>query len=392
MRRFLQGFKLAFRSIRSNKMRSFLTMLGMIIGVASVIILTGLVNGVTNYLIESFSDMGTNMISVSVTNSDSRTATVDDMFAIAEENSDIFEGVSPSVTGSYTVKKGSVSETGKTITGVAENYYIIQHINVAEGRFIGYADITDRNKVCVVGTYIVDTYFTSDDVVGETIKIDGDEYTIVGILEQQADSSSGSSDDCIYIPYSVACRLTYTSEPSTFTFATYGTDYITRGESVLDDALYEIFKDESMYTVTSMSSLISTIESITGILSSVLAGIAGISLLVAGIGIMNIMLVSVIERTREIGIRKALGAKRADILIQFVIEAASISSLGGILGIAFGAFITVNVGDYFGLEASPSVSAIVVSFCVSAGIGIFFGFMPARRAAKLNPIDALKSE
>ena len=135
--------------------------------------------------------------------------------------------------------------------------------------------------------YAIRSYYASDDVVGETIKIDGDEYTIVGILEQQADSSSGSSDDCIYIPYSVACRLTYTSEPSTFTFATYGTDYITRGESVLDDALYEIFKDESMYTVTSMSSLISTIESITGILSSVLAGIAGISLLVAGIGSYN---------------------------------------------------------------------------------------------------------
>lgn len=390
--RILQSFKLAWKSILGNKMRAFLTMLGMIIGVASVIILVGLVNGLKTYILDSFADMGTNMISVSVTNTGTRTVSVDDMYAVVEDNPEIFEGVTPRVTGSFTLKNGSTSLTRKTVTGVGEDYLNINHMELSAGRMLGYGDIITRNNVCVVGTYIISELFENNNVVGETIKIDGDVYTIIGILEEQEDSSENSSDDCIYIPYTNASRLNWTSEITSFTFAAYDTDLVEAGETILDSTLYDILKDEDLYTITSMTALLDTVNEMMGMLSTALGGIAGISLLVAGIGIMNIMLVSVIERTREIGIRKALGAKRRNIMSQFVIEAASISSLGGIIGIILGAIITVKAGDIIGLPASPSVGSIILSFSVSAGIGIFFGYMPAKRAARLNPIDALRNE
>lgn len=390
--RILQSFKLAWKSILGNKMRAFLTMLGMIIGVASVIILVGLVNGLKTYILDSFGDIGTNMISVSVTNTGTRTVSVDDMYAVVEDNPEIFEGVTPRVTGSFTLKNGSTSLTRKTVTGVGEDYLNINHMELSAGRMLGYGDIITRNNVCVVGTYIISELFENNNVVGETIKIDGDVYTIIGILEEQEDSSENSSDDCIYIPYTNASRLNWTSEITSFTFAAYDTDLVEAGETILDSTLYDILKDEDLYTITSMTALLDTVNEMMGMLSTALGGIAGISLLVAGIGIMNIMLVSVIERTREIGIRKALGAKRRNIMSQFVIEAASISSLGGIIGIILGAIITVKAGDIIGLPASPSVGSIILSFSVSAGIGIFFGYMPAKRAARLNPIDALRNE
>lgn len=390
--RILQSFKLAWKSILGNKMRAFLTMLGMIIGVASVIILVGLVNGLKTYILDSFADIGTNMISVSVTNTGTRTVSVDDMYAVVEDNPEIFEGVTPRVTGSFTLKNGSTSLTRKTVTGVGEDYLNINHMELSAGRMLGYGDIITRNNVCVVGTYIISELFENNNVVGETIKIDGDVYTIIGILEEQEDSSENSSDDCIYIPYTNASRLNWTSEITSFTFAAYDTDLVEAGETILDSTLYDILKDEDLYTITSMTALLDTVNEMMGMLSTALGGIAGISLLVAGIGIMNIMLVSVIERTREIGIRKALGAKRRNIMSQFVIEAASISSLGGIIGIILGAIITVKAGDIIGLPASPSVGSIILSFSVSAGIGIFFGYMPAKRAARLNPIDALRNE
>lgn len=388
----LQTCKLALKSILSNKMRAFLTMLGIIIGVASVITLTGLVGGVKEYIIDSFSDMGTNMITVSVTNTGTRKADLDFMYELVDENNTLFEGVTPKVTGSFTIKKDTTSETNKTVTGVDESYVSINHLTMQSGRFINYADTLTRNKVCVLGTYYVDELFTTRDIVGETIKIDGDVYTVIGILKEQEDSTESSADDCIFIPYSNACRMTFSSEATSFVFATYSTDDIAQAETILDNALYEVFKDESLYKVNSMTALLETVNSMTSLISGVLGGIAGISLLVAGIGIMNIMLVSVIERTREIGIRKAIGAKRRHIMSQFVLEAAIISSLGGIIGIIIGAVATTNIANLFGISAFPSTQSIIMAFSIAAGIGVFFGYMPARRAAKLNPIEALRSE
>ena len=274
----LNSFKLALKSIWSNRLRSFLTMLGIIIGVAAVIILVGIVNGEMSYMSESFASMGTNRITVNITNLRSRSVDVDEMYDFFEDKSQYFSYMSPTVTVGATVKVGNENSTTTKTTGVSEDY------------------------------------------------------------------------------------------------------------------LYTIFKDDDLYTVTAMSELLDSMNEMIGTMSMMLGGIASISLLVAGVGVMNIMLVSVTERTREIGIRKALGAKRRTILSQFVIEAAVTSSLGGLIGIAVGFVGTSAAGKIMGIDASPTFLSVLVSFMVSVMIGLIFGYLPARRAAALNPIDALRSD
>lgn len=389
--KFSQACKLALQSILGSKMRSFLTMLGMIIGVASVITLLGLVTGVTNYMLSTFSDMGTNMISVNVNNTDTRKVNVDDMYAFAKEHNDIFIGVTPTVNSNYTVKNGNES-LSTTVMGVGEDYLDINSLELSSGRFIHYADIANRYEACVIGTYVAEELFGGNVKVGDTIKISGQVYTIVGVQKEKADSEANSTDDRIYIPYSTATRLAKSTNISSYSFATSDTDKMVVAEDLLDNYLYGIMKNEELYTVSSMTELLDIINSMKNMLSALFGGIAGISLLVAGIGIMNIMLVSVVERTKEIGIRKSLGAKKRDIMSQFVVEAFAISSLGGIIGIIIGSVATSILGSAFGIEAETTTGAILLAFGVSAGIGIGFGYMPANKAAKLNPIDALRSE
>lgn len=389
--RILQAFKLAWQSILGSKMRSFLTMLGMIIGVGSVITLLGLMQGMTNYLVSTFADMGTNVLTVSVTNTDTRKVSVDDMYQFAEDNSAFFEGVTPEVTSRYKAKYGDTSST-TSVKGVGEGYLDLNSYTLSSGRFISYADIKNRYHACVIGTYVAQELCDGKVKLGDTIRINGEIFTIVGIQQEQAGSEQSSTDDCIYIPYSVATRLAGSSDISSYTFVTKDSDYVTAAETVLDNYLYNVFKDEDLYTISTSAKLLDTINSITGVLSAVLGGIAGISLLVAGIGIMNIMLVSVVERTKEIGIRKSLGAKRSDIMMQFVIEAASISMLGGLIGVIIGTVTTKTIGNLVGVSASPTAGSIILAFSVSAAIGIGFGYMPASKASKLNPIDALRTE
>jgi len=389
-----QAFKLAIKSIVANKMRSLLTMLGMIIGVGSVIIIMGLMNGVTNYIVESFADMGTNVLTVTVTNTGTRSVSVDDMYEFAAANTDIFEGVSPKVSGRFKIKNGSTSMT-KSVTGVGEDYLDINHLELEYGRFINYADILNRKATCVVGTYIVKELFDTNDVssaVGQYIKINGEKFKIVGVLTEAEEGEANSADDCVYVGYSKVARMTWMGQLNSFSFTAYDADYVDEAEERLDAYLYDKLLNENLYSITNITFLLDAISSVTGMLGTVLGGIAGISLVVAGIGIMNIMLVSVTERTKEIGIRKSLGARKRDIMQQFVIEAACISALGGLLGIILGAALVIYLGGAFGLNASPSTESILLSFSISAGVGLLFGWMPARKAAGLNPIDALRSE
>lgn len=387
-----QSFRLAIKSILSSKMRSFLTMLGIIIGVASVIILVSLMQGMTNYISDSFSDLGTDQISVSVTNTSTRSIDVDDMYAILEENSDLFTTMSPTVTVTGQLKNGSETSSTSTIRGVGEDYMSIGAYSLSSGRFIQYSDIVSRQKVCVIGSYLAQYLYFGEDPIGQTLKINGEAYTIVGVLEEKADSEEGSSDDCVFLPYSSATKLTRSADISSYTFVIRDLDTMDSCKSFLENELFQVFRDEDLYNVTSLSEMLEMVESMTGTMTLLLVGIAAISLLVAGIGIMNIMLVSVTERTREIGIRKSLGAKQCTILQQFVIEAGVTSAMGGVIGIILGCILTISVGGLIGLDATPSLNWIVISFGISAGIGIIFGYMPARRAAKLNPIDALRSE
>jgi putative ABC transport system permease protein len=390
----LQSFKLAIKSIWSNKMRSFLTMLGIIIGVASVIILVSIVNAYMSYMTESFASLGTNQITVNMINLPSRSVSVDEMYEFYDEHTEEFDHMSPTVSVSGAVKHGNDSMTATSIIGVSEDYLGIKNWELEYGRNIQYADITARHKVCVIGAYVAnELYGSAEKAYGETIKVNGYAFTIVGIAEQQEDDmDEGGSDDFVWMPYSCAVKMARNANINNYTFTitnlTSASDY----KTLIEDYLYEKFKNDDLYTVTAMSEMLDSLNSMIAMVSAGLGGIAGISLLVAGVGVMNIMLVSVTERTREIGIRKALGAKRSVILQQFVIEAAVTSTIGGIIGIILGSIATSAVGAMAGLSATPTPSAVIVSFSVSLAIGLLFGYMPASRAAKLNPIDALRSE
>ena len=391
----LQSFKLAIKSIWSNKMRSFLTMLGIIIGVASVIILVSIVNGYMSSVVESFSSMGVNRISVRLTNLSSRSVDVDEMYSFYDEHKDLFAQMSPSVSVSAVVKKGEDSLDYTSVGGYSEEYLDIMGYELESGRNISYADIAARNKVCVVGYYVASELFGGpQEALNRTVKVNGYAFTIVGVAERQDEDEleEGGTDDFLWMPYSIATKLSRIADITSYTFATITTDNTDTCKTEIENYLYEVYKDEDLYDVTANSELLDSLNEQIAMMSGMLGGIAGISLLVAGVGVMNIMLVSVTERTREIGIRKSLGAKRGTIMQQFVIEAAVTSSIGGIIGIILGAIVTQVAGNLIGITATPTPVAVIISFSVSVGIGLIFGYMPANRAAKLNPIDALRSD
>lgn len=390
----LQSFKLAMKSIWSNKMRSFLTMLGIIIGVASVIILVSLVNAYMSYMTDSFSSMGTNQITVNMINLSSRSVSDEEMYEFYSEQGEVFDEISPMVSISGAIKHGNDSMTSTSITGVSEAYLSIKDWELHYGRNLQYGDMTGRHKVCVIGTYVADElYGSAENAYGETLKINGYAFTIVGVAAQQEDEmEEGGTDDFVWMPYTRAVKMARNSNINNYVFTVSDLSQATAAKSQIESFLYERFKDEDLYTVTAMSEMLDELNSMIAMVSAGLGGIAGISLLVAGVGVMNIMLVSVTERTREIGIRKALGARKSVIMQQFVIEAAVTSSLGGIIGIILGSIVTSAVGKLAELSATPTPAAVLVSFGVSVGIGLLFGYMPANRAAGLNPIDALRGD
>lgn len=390
----LQSFKLALKSIWGNKMRSFLTMLGIIIGVAAVIILVSLVNGYMGTVVENFASMGVNQINVNVTNLASRSLDVDQMYEFYDEHTDLFGELSPNVTLSTTIKHGDESLTSTSVAGRSEQYLDIKDYKMEYGRNLSYSDIASRQKVCIIGAYVAqELYGGAQKAMGETLKIGGYAFKIVGVVQQEEDDmDSGGTDDFVWMPYSVAVKMSRNANISNYTFTSLDTTKADQCKSQIEDYLYEIFKDDDLYRVTAMSEMLDSLNEQIAMMSGMLGGIAGISLLVAGVGVMNIMLVSVTERTREIGIRKSLGADKGVIMQQFVIEAAVTSSLGGVIGIVIGCIATTLVGTAVGIKATPTPVAVLISFSVSVGIGLLFGYMPASRAANLNPIDALRSE
>ena len=389
----LESLSLAVKNIVSSKTRTLLTMLGIIIGVAAVIVIVGLGNGLEGYVSDSFSSMGTNTLTVMVLSRGStRTMEVEDVYGIVAENSQYLDLCSPTASLSGSVKVGA-DTTSSSVTGVSEDYFSIQGYKVSQGRGLQYSDIATRTKVCVVGAYLDQAYFGGN-AVGQTLRVGGQSLTIVGVLEQQADElEEGGADDCLFLPYSTASRIS--GRVSSYVVTVPDEDFLSESKAALEDALYEFFESDDFYTVTSMSEMLETMTRMINLLVLVLAGIAAISLVVGGIGIMNIMLVSVTERTREIGIRKSLGAKERYIMQQFVIEAACTSALGGIIGILIGyglsAAATRVVTSLMEatLTVSPSAGAVALAFGISVGIGILFGYLPAKKAAALNPIDAL---
>ena len=385
-------FAMALSSIVNNKMRSLLTMLGMIIGVGAVITLVSIMNGITGMIEENYADLGTNTITVSITSrGTTREVTPDQMQQLVDENSQLLAYMTPNLTISGTVKNGSNSIMS-SVSGCNEYQYDIGKLAVAKGRFLEYMDMENEARVCVIGSYQAREFFETIDCVGEYIKINGERFKVVGVLEEESDSEQGSSDDAIYIPYTVAAKMSWTQTIGSYTLAATSDENVDSAMTIVENLLDQEIGSDDYYNVTSMKEIIEQLQTMMDTMEMALLFIAGISLLVAGIGIMNIMLVSVTERTREIGIRKSLGAKRKNILQQFVIEAGTVSSIGGIIGILFGAVLARAVGNLLELSATPDVASVSVAFGVSVFIGVAFGFLPARKAAKLNPIDALRHD
>ena len=393
-----ETFQLAVQNILSSKLRTFLTMLGIIIGVCAVIVIVGLGNGMQGYIEDSFADMGTDSLTVSIMGrGSSRSVSEEEMYQLVADNSDTFSRISPTVAMTGSVKIGSSTLSATAVTGVSEDYFSMKGYEIAQGRGLQYTDMTGRKKVCVVGQYL-NQYYYGGAAVGQTLKVGGTTFTIVGVMAMKGTGlEEGGTDDCVFVPYSTAARLSFTGTVNSYTLTVLDTDRIDEAKTTLENALYAIFEDDDAYTVGSMSEMVDEMNSMVNMIICILAGIAAISLVVGGIGIMNIMLVSVTERTREIGIRKALGARESAIMRQFVIEAATTSALGGVLGIILGfglsaaaTVVIANVMPDTPITVSPSIAAVLIAFGVSAGIGIAFGYLPAKKAAVLNPIDALR--
>lgn len=390
-----ESFKMAFSNIRASKLRSFLTMLGIIIGVAAVILIVGLGNGMEHYITDSFASMGTNSLTVSIMGrGSSRSVSEEQMFELVADNPNYLDRISPTVSMMGTVKIGSDTSGSTSVTGVSEDYLAIKDYEIAQGRNLLYTDMVNRETVCVIGSYLSQEWFAGD-ALGQTLKVNGRSFTIVGVLAEEAENEEGSTDDAVFVPYSTAARLSMTGTVTSYTITVVSEDYLEEAIAVIEERLYEIFEDDDAYTVTSMAELLDSMTSMVNIVISILAAIAGISLVVGGIVIMNIMLVSVTERTREIGIRKALGAKERYIKSQFVIEAATTSAMGGMIGILIG-YGLCSVGTVAAtsimeaeLTVAPSTLAVLAAVGISVGIGVLFGYLPAKKAAQLNPIDAL---
>ena len=396
----VETFRQAIQNVWSNKLRTFLTMLGIIIGVMAVIVIVGLGNGMTQSMRDSFSAMGTNTLSINIWGYGSRTVTVEDVYAIGTKNPDLIRSISPQIDfSSNTPKVGTTTYRYSTVAGVDENFTSMKNYTVAQGRGLQYMDMKDNKQVCVIGDYLNRVAYGGRGV-GQTIKLGPYKFRIVGVLNAKVNNTSmqqGSDDDCIYLPYTIAMRLSNTAMASSYIAIMSDESKANEAKAVVEAYLTDLFKSDSAFYVYSASEWLEEMNNMINMVIVILTGIASISLLVGGIGIMNIMLVSVTERTREIGIRKALGAKERVILSQFVVEAATTSALGGVLGIVLGYIVSMAanhilpmISSDIDVTVSPSFNSIAVAFGISVFIGVLFGYLPAKRAARLNPIEALR--
>ena len=390
------SFKMALRSISSNKMRAILTMLGIIVGVLALVVLVSLVNGATTSVTDAVSGLGSSMLTVSIEDSKGAPLSLSDLEEWAEEEPALGL-ISPYASDSLTGMAGG--ESGSfTVYGTTPAYYDIQAMQLAMGRWLKQTDIDNNSYVCIINSTAAEELIGYTDCVGQAIRLNGVSFTIVGVLDDEEDSltsmiSSGSLT--AYIPYTTLIRLSTTvaSEITSF-YVSAGQGYtVEDAEMIMERKLLERFEeDEDAFDLSSSNILEETLSSVTSIMSVMLGGIAAISLVVGGIGIMNIMLVTVTERTREIGIRKAIGASRGTILMQFLMESVVLCMMGCGLGIFLSWAVlqivnTVVVSLDMVFRLDTGVVLIAVIFCFL--IGVIFGLYPANKAAKMKPIDAL---
>lgn len=400
-----ESFLMAWASLIANKMRSILTMLGIIIGVAAVIALVSIGNGVKQDIQNSISSLGSNLLmvmpgaprtpGVRPSQGSMKSLKVSDYQAISKL--DGVKAASPYTANSYVSIYQSKNWT-TTVSGVSSNFQDVNNWTMSEGRFISSKNVENRERVAVVGQTVVKNLFAGDDPVGKEIRVKNIPFRVIGVLNSKGNGTMGNDqDDVIFIPYTTAMERVEGVDYLRMVYVVASDDNgIDRLQSDIENLLRvrHSIKDTNLddFNIQNMKSIMETMEQTTGTLTLFLGAVAAISLVVGGIGIMNIMLVSVTERTREIGIRKALGATYFVIVTQFLIEAVVISLMGGIIGIALGIGASKLIGLASGMSTVISVPTIILSFAFSMAIGLVFGIYPARKAAKLNPIDALHYE
>lgn len=400
-----ESFLMAWASLIANKMRSILTMLGIIIGVAAVIALVSIGNGVKQDIQNSISSLGSNLLmvmpgaprtpGVRPSQGSMKSLKVSDYQAISKL--DGVKAASPYTANSYVTIYQSKNWT-TTVSGVSSNFQDVNNWTMAEGRFISSKNVENRERVAVVGQTVVKNLFAGEDPVGKEIRVKNIPFRVIGVLNSKGNGTMGNDqDDVIFIPYTTAMERVEGVDYLRMVYVVASDDNgIDRLQSDIENLLHvrHSIKDTNLddFNIQNMKSIMETMEQTTGTLTLFLGAVAAISLVVGGIGIMNIMLVSVTERTREIGIRKALGATYFVIVTQFLIEAVVISLMGGLIGIALGIGASKLIGLASGMSTVISVPTIVLSFAFSMAIGLVFGIYPARKAAKLNPIDALHYE
>lgn len=415
-----ENLLIALRSLAVNKLRSILTMLGIIIGVGAVIALISVGQGFESYINQQFASLGTNLLFVvpgQLSNSGPGSArssrgaqplTMDD----AEALRDVFRvpdvaAIAPAYSRSGLAVAGK-RDTYTTVDGVTPEYSSVRNFKVDEGEFISNSDVSGRSRVALIGSRVAKNLFPDEPyiaIVGRTIKINDIPFRVKGVLAEKGGGGGfgGDEDNVILIPISTAQSRLFSAPVVRGSYIVSVIYAQVVSEDVMDIAADEIagvlrerhrisFKDDDDFTVINQADLIAVFGDITAIFTIVLGSIAGISLVVGGIGIMNIMLVSVTERTREIGLRKAIGAKRSDILSQFLIEAIVISIIGGAIGILLGVLGSVLIGNLADMTTVVTPGAVLLATGFSLAVGIFFGIYPATRAARLSPIDALRYE
>ena len=403
---FSESFQMALTSLYANKMRSLLTMLGIIIGVGAVIALVSVGMGVRSNVTSSIASLGSNMLIVSPGSSNRggvrgaagsmQTLKYDDAKAIKDKIKNI-DFVSPSVSSSYQIVYGN-NNWKTSVQGVTPEFMSIRSLTIGYGSFVSTDDMNKRNRVAVIGTTVASNLFAKDNPVGKNIRINNQPYKVIGLLESKGQSSVGQDqDDVIYIPLTTAQErmlgITYVQSINVQVSSQEKMEQVQAEiENLLRSRHHIVAGKDDDFHVRNLTSLMETVNQSTSMLTLLLGAIAGISLIVGGIGIMNIMMVSVTERTREIGIRKALGATFMNIMTQFLIESMVIGIIGGIIGIVFGCAASKVIAQPGDFTTVITITPIIVSFIFSVGIGLFFGIYPARKAAKLDPIEALRYE
>lgn len=385
---------MSLSNIVNNRMRSFLTVLGIMIGVTAVIALITTVSGVSGSLSSSFSSMGAGTLMVSVSGSDLKSGmTTDDLETL--RSMDEIDGITPSVSLNARVSRGGKYDSGISVSGKNAYYFQTTEDVLTRGRMLNVIDESNMSFVCWINQDIIDTFFFGVDPIGESLYIDGVPFLVAGVISDEGSQSiasmmSGSAD--ILIPYTTALKMNNESVVTSFTvYLTDGADSETTADAIEAEMDIMFSYEDDCFTVTTMSSIEDTMEEMLSMMTALLAGIASIALVVGGIGIMNMMLTSVTERTMEIGLKKALGALPWQIQVQFLIESFLLSMIGGIAGVLFGLILSFIMSRVMSTTFIISMSAIALGTGFSAAVGIIFGWAPARKASRLNPIDALRS-